>query len=617
MSRTTDVLRNARDASVTYGKPSTPFGDAHQLHLESGAGRAFIYFNRPFTLGASIFNATLRVYTKGSWGTSPTLTVKRVTERRWGETGITWNNQPGVAGTPAATLTQSSAVDGDLWEFDITGALQNVSNGAVWYGLRIETTGTTPKFLYSSEAAEFKPELEVTWSEAPQAPTTLSPSGGQVVSIAKPTLTCDFTDRSGSTTMAAIQAQIDSSGNFTTPAFDSGGKDATEPELDLTDTAYAGLAAGAETRYRMRVKDEAGQWSPWSDVVRFRRDLKGTLTVDNPPASGIVSEWTPPMIATLTGETLTAWRVIITPDDEPATHLYDSRRTRHTEPGNTFTRTLPKAILVDDGDYRAVFRTWDSKDRVNTPGDPPYTEVVRTFHFAEDPTPNPVTGLAAANLYPRAWVDLTFSRATAPDSFTLVEIVDGKKRPLESDIDPADALQSGTSYRIRYKEARPFRSHQLMVQAVVNGKTSTGNPTVTITPETFGVWLTDPDRDIDVLIAAGRNPAANIAMGEEGTTHYPIGASRAVRIRHGKRGWEGSVTDGRLIDGYGYTADQWQDRFIKLLERSTDLIVTIGKESFRAQVFNMSTPPLGDLPTTHRVSFEFFQTGRRPFDLRW
>lgn len=609
MAQTTNTLRNATDASVTSGNPSTNYADAKQLHLQNGTptAYAFLHFNRSFPLGATIIYAKLRVYAKGSWGISPTLTVRRATER-WGVNKITSNNQPTVS-APVVQVTKSSAVDGDLWEFDVTTAMQSVSNGAVWFGFRIGTDNANARYLYSSDARDFKPELEIRWSEAPQAPTSLSPSGSQVVSIAKPVLSFDFVDRAGSTAMAALQVQIDAGGNFTTPAFDSGTVTATEPELDLSTTAYASLSAGVETRWRARVQDGSGLWSPWSDVVRFRRDNKGTLTITNPPSSGIISEWTPRIIWGLTGETQTAWQVFITPADDPGTRLYDTGRTKGTDT----SWTLPKAVIFDDNDYRAVVRIWDSKDRVKTGSDRPYTEAVQTFHFNEDPTPNAATGLTAVNLLPRSRVQLDWSRATAPDSFTILR----NDRPIETAVAPVDVSNGGTTYRWVDKEAPPGRQHVYKVQSTVNAKTSTGNPTVTITPRTTGVWLTNPDTDVDVFIVAGRDPASGVSMGEEATTHFPVGSETGVRITQGMRGWEGTVS-GRLHDKYGFTAEQWQNRLWKLKERPGEvLVLTLGQEAFRVVVGNVVSTPIGDLPTTKSVSFEFWSVGRLPFDPRW
>lgn len=602
MGQATTVHRGATDASVSSSKPSTNYADTKALHIESGIGRAFLHFNRPFPLGATVISATLRLYTKGSWGSAPTLTVRRVTEF-WGVNKVTWNNQPAVSGTVAASTSHSSSVDADEWAFDVTTALQNVSNGAVWFGFRVEGTNTNPRYFYSADAVDHQPILEVTYSEAPQAPTTLSPSGSRAVSIAKPVLSFDFTDYSGSTAMQSLQVQIDAGGNFTTPAFDSGEVAATEPELDLTTTAYAGLTAGTETRWRVRVRDGAGLWSPWSDVERFRRDVKGTLAITNPPVSGIVNEWTPPLAFSLTGETQTAWRLFLTPADDPSKILAGSD-TGWTK-GTANTWTLPKNIIEDGSDYRLVVRVRDTKDREATPGDPIHTEAVRVFHFAEDPTPNPPTGLTAITLEPRPWVQLDFSRSTAPDSFAIVR----DDKVIESGIVPADILVSGTAYRWTDKESRPSRNHTWKVQAVVNGKTSTGNPTVTKKTQIRGMWLVDPERDIEVYMASPGRDVGDWALGEDSAVLLPLGSERAVVKTQGLRGYEPTAVTGTIIDGEaGKTLEQWEDALLKIRDKPGQILtLSLGDEGIRGVAYNINLGFTANSPTEKRVTFGFVQ----------
>lgn len=605
MASTTVTLRNAKDTHADSDWPSRNFFDAKRLRLQDGSALAYLYFNRAFPLDATIVSATLRVYTKGAWNIAPTLTVKKIAEHR-PLSKLTWDNRP-TAGSANATKTQSSAADGHEWAFDVTALLQGVADGGVWYGFRIETSSSAAgKYLHSANAVDFQPELEVTWSEAPQAPSVLTPTGSQAVSIGKPMLRFDFTDTAGSTVMQALQVQVDPAGNWATPAFDSGVVTASEPELDLATTAYAGLSAGTETRWRVKVQDGAGLWSPWSDVVRFRRDNKGTLSITNPPVSGVVNEWTPPITWSLTGETQKAWRVFITPDDDPTTDLYDTGRVKGTDT----SWTLPKAVIEDESDYRVYVRIWDTKDRVSVPGDRPFTETWRTFHFAEDPTPNPVTGLTVANLLPRPWAELTWSRATMPDRF----VIKRNGKVVEVIEDPSEILDSGTTYVWTDRDAHPYRLHEWKVQAVVNGKTS-GGPTVSLRTQSQGIWIYDHDRNIEVFLAG--TDEAGFVHGEEGTTHYPLGSSRGKRTTQALRGYEGPVS-GVLIDFAGKTAQGWENELMRIKGRpARNVTVTLGNEAIRCIVHSITSVPTSSTPPVKRVSFHIEQQGRLGFDVRW
>lgn len=607
MSEETTLLRNPVDTYVGSANPSAYHADDQKLKLLSGAAYAFVWFNRPFPHGATIHEAILRVYTDGSWNTTPTLTVRRAMER-WGVNHLNWNNQPTVS-SATAQLTKSSSGDGDEWAIDVTSLMQTVSDGGVWFGFRIGTTDVVTKSLHSGNTATgTRPQLEVTWSDAPQPPDTLSPSGSRAVSIGKPTLRFDFTDHRGSTALQAVRVQIDPNGTWAAPAWDSLPVEATEPELDLATTSYPGLTAGTETRWRVQVQDGSGLWSDWSDPARFRRDNKGTLTIDNPgaPPNDFVSEWTPPIFWSLAGETQRKWQVFVTPADDHTDVLHDSGKVK----GADASYTLPKGVLEDDSRYRVVVRIWDTKDREHTPDDPVWTQAEREFAFKEDPTPNPVTALAAENLLPRPWVELTWDRATAPDRF----VVKRNGTVIEHDLDPADLFTSGTSYRWVDKDAHPYRHHVWVVQSVANGKTSANNPNVGLDVAQQGIWLADKERDIDVFIN-GRDEGT-WGVGEEGTTHMPLGAEHGARITQAVRGLEGSIT-GELTDLGATSVETWEDRLLRIKSRPGQVLtLSLGNVSLRCVVANIAIWPTPSVPITKGVSFDFWQVGRLDFKPR-
>jgi hypothetical protein len=672
------TFRNAKDTWVRQSTPSTNYNQDKRLGVATSA-YAFLYFGCRFDAGATIHSATLRLYTHGAWGTTPTLTVRRVSQLV-SMARTTWNNQPPVTGT-GVSITKSSNAIGHEWAFDVTAMIQAVADGSAWHGFRIESDATAIKYLRSAQALALRPTLEIVWSEAPHAPTTLSPSGGRAVSSGAPVLRFDFTDELGATGLQAVRVQVDPNGNWTDPAFDSLTFETDEPEFDLaadatgrdvsltttlnsttatapvgtfvtadvgqevsgpnvplgvtiasrqsdtqvtlsaaataTGTAthvvermYLGLANGAETRWRVQVQDTAGLWSPWSDAVRFRRDNKGTLTITNPgaPPNDFVSEWTPPILWSLTGETQTAWRVLVhLIDGERAEQVHDSGRRKGTET----SYTLPKGVIEDESRYRVTVRIWDSKDREATPGDPPFTSASQDFTFAEDATVDPVSGLTATNLTPRPWVQLEWTRATAPDSFTVLR--NGKV--IETGIDPVDVLVSAGVYRWTDKDAAPRKSHTWRVQAVVNRKASANNPGVTLTVGSTGVWLTDPDSGLDVFLAEGQ--VNGLQMVDQADVHVPLGSSRSIKITQGMRGYEGNVT-GLVMNYAGFTTEQWVDRLLKIKERPSNiLILTTQHETFRCAVGNITVSPADEVKGEARlVSFDVWQAANLSFRAR-
>ena len=602
MSSSSEPLRNIDSTSARSDYPSRNFADWKRLALQSGAAFAYLYGGRPFPLGATIISATLRVYTYGSWNIAPTLTVRRIAGP-WRTSQLTWDTRPGITGV-SVTTTQSSAADAHEWAFDVTGPMQAVANGARWYGFRIETDSNALRFLYSSEAVRYTPVIDVTWSDAPQAPSTLSPSGGRAVSVAKPQLRFDFTDNAGSTSLQAVQVQIDPARNWTTPAFDSGAVAATEPELNLANTAYAGLSAGASTYWRVRVQDSAGGWSPWSDAASVRRDNKGALTVTNPAAApnNFVSEWTPPISWSLTGETQTAWQVSVLAGDDNSTVLYDTGRTK----GTATAHTLPKGVLFDSSTYTVRVRVWDSKDREATPGDPTWTQSTRDFTFAEDPTPNPPANLTAIVLDPTPWVELRWTRSTAPDSFSVVR--DGRVQA--TGLIPVDHLVSGTTYHYIDRDAAPNRSHTWKVQAVANGKTSANNPAVTAKDQHGGVWVYDDERGIDLYLNGGLG--STWGSGEEGATYMPLGSRKPVRITQSVRGIEGRISDAAILDEAGKSANYWEAQLRRIKARPGRVVtLSYGDFSFPAILSDVVIRPWPENPNPEHklVDFNFWQVG--------
>lgn len=591
------TLRNATDTWVWDNKPSKNYADGGRLHVQSGNRFAYVFFNRAAPIGATVLSAKLRLYHADSWGgASRTITARRISEA-WKLSRTTWNNRPGITGT-AVTVTDTGGADGKLIELDVTAQMQTVSDGARWYGFRIETDDATDRKLYSAQGrSTYRPTLEVSWTEAPDAPSTLNPSGNDAVSIAKPTLTFDFTDELGDTALSAVQVQIDPTGNFAAPAFDSGWIDTTEPELDLSTTAYAGLAAAASTFWRVRVRDGAGLDSEWSDDEQFQRVDKSLVTITNPAAApnNFVSEPTPPITWTFSG-VQKAFRVLIVDPLDPSRVIADSGKRTSTET----SWTVPNKKLIDAGPYRVDVQLWDNVDRTSTPNDPTYSVATREFDVRADLAVVPVEALTATQDGPLPRVVLTWTRATAPDKY----VVKRDNRVIEDELLPEDALVSGTSYEFRDDESKPWVEHTWQVQAVVNNAAS-GSSVVTFTPKQRGIWLLDKGRDRAVWLAG--QEGGSWALGEEATVFAPIGAKRVVRRIQGQRGYEGSLS-GQLVDQHDRT---WQSYEADLLamrdEPDRAVTLALGDMSLRVILGNIATYPTPHVPPSRVASFEFWE----------
>lgn len=533
----------ATDAAVRQGSTSN-FGGYGYLTVSAGATarRSFIFFPRPFPVGATVVSAVLRLTTRSGFTISAhTLSVYHVAAA-WLENTINWDNQPGVDGA-AATLNIGTPGAGYVVEIDVTAIMQAVAAGGTWFGLRVSDNVDQASTFYSSEAsdASVQPELEVIWTSAPSAPTDMRPSGGRVVSLASPTLTWKFNDMDGDE-QSAFRVEVAHDAAFTSSFEDSGWVSTNEQQYTLA----GALTDGSTYYWRVTTKDSSGVQSPVSDIQQFGRDIKGTVAISNPGATS--PETTPPVIHALTGETQSAHQTLLyekLAGEPDFTLIHDSG----IIPGTGTSYTIPPDLITSTtATYRVVERVWDTKDREATPGDPRYAEDSQDFTYVPDGTPDPVTGLTLTTDDTPSFI-LDWSRSSAPDYFALT--VDGKV--IQSRIDPAAVFVVGTSYRLRVWELAPNVSHVVSIEAVVIdlgvAKHSSPNPSVSGTLTPLDAWFVMPSKNLYVRIATA--DAVDYSIGEDGETFFPIGRRDPVRIVSAIRGHEGTISGGIGVSPIG------------------------------------------------------------------
>lgn len=599
---TTTRVTAGIDTGSRQDYPTTNLSTRTSFNLRTGPtyGFAYIWLKNPAPRGATILSAVLRVYGYADWGgASVTLTAQKIAAN-WKASQMLYANRPATTG-PAVSVSHVARATGVEWAFDVTAIMQAVTDGGPYYGFRISSDNGAWRLIYALENSDtrYRPTLEVTWSDAPDAPTTLSPSNGNVISLTKPTLRFNYADVSGSVTLAAVQVQIDPAANWAAPAFDSGMVVTGDPQLDLSTTTYAGLAANATTWWRVRVQDGAGLWSAWSVAQSFKRVALGVATITNPAAipNNFVSEWTPPLAWTFS-VTQSAWRLAIALDSNPSVQIYDTGRRTGTDSG----LTLPAGVLKNSGAvYRMTLDLYDTQPRESTPGDPNYVRTVLAFTFAESATVAPVLALAATQIGIAPFTTLTWTRSTAPDSFSVTR--DGVV--VESGMTAASLLVSGTSYKYVDRTAGPNVSHTWRVQAVVNGVGSI-SASVVATVASPIVWLIDVDESRAVPLVDVT--PSSMGMADVAAVYTPIGASSVTRITQAQRGLEGGLS-GLVTDFAGMTA---KDLVAILLDfkktPALPLRLAIGNQSIRVIVGNISLVPTPDGagPDDRLFSFDFW-----------
>lgn len=598
MSR--EVVRAGFDSWAGSAKPSLEHPREASLRLDSGEAEAFLWFKSPAPRGATVTSATLTLRAKGASSGSRTLTVQRVTAR-WSESRLNWGNKPTATTSGQATASVGTLANGDSIAVNVTSIVQAWASGSANYGLRV-TTSASAAHLIGSLNSTLKPTLTVVWSDAPAKPTNLRPSEA-ATSLAKPHVTFDYLDVSGDTSLAAVQVQTSTTSSFTSPAFDSGEVASTSAGLDLAETSFPGLAEGETVYWRVRAKDGAGLWSVWSDAVTMTRTSLAPLTLTS-PSGGSTFDPTPDVAWTMSGQA--RYRVLLYKTTDLTRPIHDSG----DRLGSAAAYTIPNGVVDDGPTYRVVVRGWDAAVREATPGDPGYASAQADFYLGTSPGVDPVATLTAAPVDLSPWVDLTWTRALAPNSFVILR--DGK---VIDTVDPADVLVSGSTYTYRYYGARPNRSHTYNVRAVEGTAQGPNGPSASLTTSPSGLWVVDLDRKIDVTLWG--NEEGTWSMVDDASVYTPIGSTQVVRIVNGMRGLEGSLS-GLLMSGFGKTFAQMETDVYAIKSRPTQTVrIIAGDENFEALIGNVRVSPK---PETRQgeivkgVSFDFWQVGALPFD---
>lgn len=483
--------------------------------------------------GAVVSSAVLQWWGWGTFTGTSTLAVTLPTQA-W-NSSVTWASRPSLTAA-VATVSKTSPVAGAQWSFDITASVQAwVSGTSTNNGLQLAQTSGPAMKMRGTKATEAQPVLVVTYSMVPPAPTNLSPSSG-VVSLAKPTLSFDADDG-----ITQARVQISSPPGGGTPDYDVT-VNVVAGLVDLSTTAYTGLADGAVKVWRVQQKNSLG-WSPWSAWATVARSSKPVLTITSPP-SGTITDGTPPVQWSLATGVQTAWQVDFF--DAATKLLATSGKTSGT--ANSWT---PPRGLVSDGQAGTIKVTvWDDVDRSSGPGDPVTIVAYLPVTLTLSNSVTPVDSINVTQQQPSPVVILTGARAAGiPDEVIVY------RNGVQVGRYPGTSVFAGTSYTIRDATAPMSTPATYRVAAVVNGVIAKGGPTKTYTPTCAGIWLFD---------AADPTQAAVIWTGEEqdqtapeqSIEHVPISADgdiEVVRRRMVRLPPQGSV-DGTLVDGLGTLA---------------------------------------------------------------
>ncbi len=598
------TIRRGQNAMVQQTRPNA---NLSALALPSVASLArYVFVSMPVVgiVGQTVVSAFLSPRFRGATANQQ-LAVQPVAAK-WAVDKVTWANQPGVR---AAFVTKTTGVlaDGDRVDIDVTALVQQIANGQPHYGWRIATTGEA--FFYGFATVDSW-VLTIETSDAPNTPTVLQPDAG-VISASKFVIRTDFTDLAGSTEQTAIQVQVDP--DATAPyAFDSGEVATNVPELDLAATAYAGLADGATTKWRVRVKDGDGYWSGWSDWATVTRVAKPTLILDA-PTGGVLFDATPTVQAHLSSGTVKAWSVLVTDGDDRTAIRHSNRLPAPSPASAAMAVAIPERdedgdlVFRDDQTYQIRVRAYDRLDRVQgRPEDPPYIEVWTTVEFDDDDAVTAPATLTADSPTGSPRIRLSWARPGTADGWVITR--DGKRiARLNAD----DVTVNAGTYRWTDPGAAPNETHTWTVRAVTNGKqglprATQGNVAVK------GLWLMSVHGDV---VLDGNN-VSGLRKKDRRATYKLPNRRDDIDIVGALEGLSGAYEGSIQYTHYRRTeADVDAARAIleKIrLDPATPVRMVHGTSSIPVLLRNLSVT-VGDeyQPNTrqHAVSFECWQVG--------
>jgi hypothetical protein len=540
---------------------------------------------------AIIASAIVHIAQHGAYSGANTLNLRRNAAAF--SSAATYTNKPALTDTNHP-LTKTGSTDGTWWDFDVTADVQGfVAGTKANYGWNLSTATAAERLINGATSATLKPYLEIVYNIPGLAPSDLSPNGG-AVSVAKPVLTFTVDDDT-----VSVQVQIDPASNGTTPAFDSGEVAATAGVLDLSATAYAGLAAAATTFWRARQKDALG-WSTWSSWVSFSRTDLGVITLLAPTATP--SDTTPPFEWSVAGGgTRTAWQARLL--DATGKVLSDSGRVAGT--GTTWTP--PQGFTASGQQGTAEVKVYDNVVRAATPGAPAYALRTQALTVSFSSSVTPMGSVAASTTQPVPVVHLTGVRASGtPDEVVVLRGPDAAHLTQIARV-PGTQVFTGTAFAYDDWSANMNVPAVYRVAPVVNGVVASGGPTVTITPVCSGLWIVDPSTNAAAVLWG--DDAGDWQLDEIASVHQPVGAGQApVRRRLNRPPFSGTVT-GTVIDAMNQLAVNTKAVLDGFAANDAGRVyqLVVGRQNYSVLLGDIAVTPTprsgGELVASARVNF--------------
>lgn len=591
------LTKSSSGAIVNEGAPSKIYSSYSSYPLRTAAGQRrqlYIFFNNPVPLSANGVKGILRIFNASAWAGSNTMTVRMVTTK-WTVSKLKWTGKPST-GAIVSTITKTGGQAlGTAWEHEIDAEMQAVSNAVPWWGFLVEITSSTDRKVGGPKSSDtLRPQLEVEWTEAPEAPDELYPSAGRLVAGARPYLKGNFVDQMGDTTMAGYKVQASvTDDDFVGTKF----LDTEVISQDPTHYLTADIPPATPIFWRMMVKDGAGIWSDWSRTEDFQRTDHSSLVINN-PAAGVTPfvEDPTPVIGWTFGGTQKNWCVI-----------WKNLTTGREESSGKKTGTDNSFAIgpLDPGvTYALEVRVWDEKNR-EANVQQAYASAYREFVYLPSSGTTPVANLAVARNAFGPGADISFTRADFPDKFSLQR--DGKT--ILTDIDPADVFVSGTTFRIKDLGASARKTHIWKVIPTVGTGSPSVSPSISTKFRSNSGWLCQ-EGGANAVPLFNMN-TSGLVKKQTGATKQVMGSADNVILSVQRGGWEGQVT-ARLGSYSGVDADTLADRFENIrLSQDPRVYFAWSNQNIIAAIDQMNWLPVSKTEeVVYDVTFTLYQRSR-------
>lgn len=619
---TTVTFQATQDTYTNQAKEGTTYGNILKLAVRANASnvqRTYIGFSlKALPANAIIKEAKLRLHVRGSgWTGNNTITVTRIITG-WAEKTLNWRlvanqNKADITTTNQATLAIDDAPAASEHDVIVTDMVTNAAAGQAFHGFRITVNTNGEKLFHSSEQStvQYRPQLIISYTLPPDAPSNLRPRGGHAVASASPKLAWDSQELAFSWVQVST-SDVDFVADL---VYDSDWEANTEPFWDLALAStpdFPGVSAGQTRYWRVKIKTEDGDASPYSDIQEFERRTYGDLTITEPAADNDPVQSTTPLIeTTFTGQTQTrrAWQLY---RYSPALGDigYERVLTQAAENTDETDFEIPKGGISDpDATYKLIVDVYDQYDRSTAVGESSFVEEIRYFTYGPTDPVDPVEDLDVTQPTRRGpVVSVTWTRATAPDTFDIYIDSDLAVQGLDAE----DAFVGGTSYQWDLYGSAPRVEHNYQVVATEDLVDSTDNPVFVYEPSVQGIWLLAPDDELQLPIWG--DDGASVVLGENSTTFELLNRPSPVRLTDSIRGWEGSVS-GALITLDDITGTEAYRTLMRMkkLPPGTNFRLCLGPKNFPILLQEVSIAPQPDSDDHWECSISFAQCGE--FDI--